>query len=119
MGRSGRLTFADCSNVKAKGLIGSTVLPMAQIVRFARARASDHTAFKKILGQVGCAKTECDGAGQHQSAPCDAKAYDNDVLGNSQLFERHGSRQQLKTPSRTVGDESSRRKTGIDRGDQN
>ena len=70
---------------------------MADVVRLAGLRAACHALFKQIFGEVGRSKSKGDRARQHDASPCDAESHHHDVLSNTQLFQSHRSRQELKS----------------------
>ena len=76
------------------------------------------SSLQELFGKIGGAESECDGSGQHNSSPGNAESYDDDVLGNAELFERHGGREDLYAPSRTGCDESGGWEAGVDGGNQ-
>ena len=78
----------------------------------------DQSSLQELFGKIRGAKPKCNGSGQHNPSPGNAESHDDDVLGNAELFERHGGRKDLYTPSRTGCDESGGWEAGVDGGNQ-
>src|SRR5262245_6722841 len=93
-------------------------LPMSQIVGRLSPRPSCDAPFQKFLGEIFPAESESDGGGEHDATPGNAEPHYNDVLGNAQLFERHGSCEQQDAPASDGRDEPSRRQSRVHGGDE-
>ena len=53
-------------------------------------------SFQELFREIGCAESECNRSGQHDSSPSYAESHDDDVLGNAELLQRHGAREDLE-----------------------
>ena len=61
-------------------------LPVMEIIDCARFGSGHQSAFQELFREIGCAESEGNRSGQHDSSPGNAESHDDDVLGNAKLF---------------------------------
>ena len=68
--------------------------------------SSPQPPFQESPREFGSAESECNCGGQHDSSPGNPESDDNNMLGNAELLQRHGPREDLYAPAGTDGNES-------------